>query len=91
MKAIAIIDMPKRCVDCQWFDYSHYCQLNGHEMTANEFDDISTVKRPKWCPLKPIPKREKANKGSSCEFKIIDEAWTQGFNDCLAEITGEME
>lgn len=41
--------------------------------------------------LRPLPQREKANEGSHGWIGMIDNAWTQGFNDCLAEITGEME
>ena len=43
------------------------------------------------CELRPMPKREKPNSKVTGEFKMIDKAWTQGYNACLAEITGGCE
>lgn len=85
--SILIIPTPSSCRKCQLM-VDRFCY--GIPMDEVH-DNININERPKWCPLRSLPKREKANKGSSDEFKAIDEAWTQGFNACLSEITGETE
>lgn len=57
MKAILIIDMPVNCRECPCFyDYLHCQAKAGLNVLAD--------KRPKGCPLKPIPDK-------ACE-KLID-------------------
>lgn len=91
-KSILVIDTPKNCEGCPLHHFVLDEVLNEWFVSCqlDTFID-EDKKRPSQCPLRPLPKREKANKGTSGEFKTIDKAWTQGFNDCLAEITGETE
>ena len=58
------------------------CEVRCGGYTAKEYSEKS---------IKPVPDREKTNDGSNVEFKMIDEAWTSGFNACLNEIIGGEE
>lgn len=102
MKAVLVIDeMPKECYLCQ-FAYCDnrvtyqteewFCTaLSDTNITSVANADKSEKQIKDNCPLRPLPQREKANEGSYGVIGMVDTAWTQGFNDCLAEITGETE
>lgn len=62
MKAILLLDeMPVRCIDCPCMYMvknshisEHYCKAT---IVKDHYLKIENVcERPKWCPLKPIPK-----------------------------------
>ncbi|MBR2653993.1 MAG: hypothetical protein IKD59_05490 [Lachnospiraceae bacterium] len=78
MKAIIIIDMPKNCGECPCVnDEFGFCQAD------EKIRDCDWYKSPTWCPLKPMPK---------CRYYRGNERdFTDGFNTCLKEITGETE
>ncbi len=91
MKAVLVIDVPDNIL----LDFSKanieikesaYLVNKGE----NEWKYIKPIKI-EGISLRPLPQREKANEGSYGVIGMVDTAWTQGFNDCLAEITGEME
>jgi len=60
MKSILVIDTPRNCDEClcsavhQDFDgLRHMCRFTWLELTGENM--VQT--RPKWCPLKPMPKK----------------------------------
>ena len=87
-KAILVIDMPKNCDECpcEDRDYPVCCVLNKERKCY--------AKRPNWCPLKPIPKR---NKYDVEKYAIVDyenditlgHYLNKGWNDCIDEILGD--
>lgn len=93
MKAILVIDMPEKCVDCdlhQWVDIENYendeirC-LRNRSKTFDADDD-----KPSWCPLKPMPKRNEYR--ADTKYENMDKystGYADGWNDCLKEILDE--
>lgn len=80
MKAILVIDMPKSCAECKLI---HLQGIGESICNAVDWEE-----RPSWCPLRPLPDRENpARLKDGTYFKAYDTGW----NDCLAEITGEIE
>lgn len=66
MKAILVIDkMPNSCDECE-------VRCDGY--TAKEYSEKS-IKRPSWCPLKPMPYKS-----------VWDNDFSDGWNACLKEI-----
>ena len=95
MKAILVIDeMPKNCSDC-WLhrnEYSDYekvwediCHNAEHE--CHVLSKANYIKRPSWCPLKPMPDRKE--EGYPNDDYTIGKA--DGWNACIYEILGETE
>ena len=75
MKAILVIDMPKRCEDCELFEPHEGCPLTG-SLGGMEED----------CPLKPLPKMvEVPDDAYVSDYLDFDLGW----NACLKEITRE--
>lgn len=61
MKAILVIDdMPNCCTACPFFefinDYEDDCRTRCN-VKFGRINEYGTDVRPKWCPLKPIPKK----------------------------------
>ena len=94
MKAVLVIgEMPKNCSDC-WLhrnEYSDYekvwediCHNAEHE--CHVLSKTNYIKRPSWCPLKPLPKKIKHKDEIDYDYGYID-----GRNECIDEITGETE
>ena len=82
MKAIAIVELP---------DDADLTKLIAHVNIGKVRDcgyDYEPYTFRLYCPLRPLPNREKVNDGSSAEFKMLDEVWTSGFNACLDEMEG---
>jgi hypothetical protein len=73
-KAILVLDMPEKCIDCPILEYCHNndgkCDLNI---------------RQSWCPLKEPPEREE----SSYSFDEFEDGHVYGWNACIDEILGE--
>lgn len=84
MKAILIIDMPECCISCPCYD------MNGPDglCWAKERRVRDDFKKPSWCPLKPLPKKEPEYFISSVNGEKVHDAYFQGWNDCLDVITG---
>lgn len=92
-KAIAIIDMPETCGECFFcctieeisVGNGLYKKIGKCSLTKdieNPWRDIwwQVEHKEDWCPLKELPNR------------IIcfgEDDYTEGYNDCLAEILGE--
>lgn len=90
MKAILVIDMPMMCCECKFFRFANnddwgssetICTINGKHC-ENGYDY-----KPRVCPLRPLPRK----------LTEADISWGEqrgyrgGWNNCLAEITGETE
>lgn len=82
MKAILVIDVPKSCDECPLLRYSNLMKVCTPMNKAT--DEVE-------CPLKPMPKKKNEEiviKGHTGE---IAEAYQDGWNACIDEITGETE
>ena len=60
MKAILVVDMPTRCLECElvWDEMNNdivRCS-NGRRLDENE--DYIYKQKPSWCPLKPMPSKK---------------------------------
>ena len=92
MKAILVIDdMPNSCDKCE-------VRCDGY--TAKEYSEKG-IKRPSWCPLKPIPEKLRIEASRiedvmSSEFDIdkltlkiqldTDKLFALGWNACIEEL-----
>lgn len=92
-KAIIIVDMPEKCGECD-FKQLHpdgnktYCcglcfQLTRDIRCVDNYD-FPQSKRPKWCPLKPMPERKNEN----TTFYDSDYHTAVGYNACIEDILG---
>lgn len=80
-KSIVIIDTPDSCNNCPLCIENCFLHLC---CAANEYERILDYK-PDWCPLKPLPeKRDERGTWTMCGY--IDDAYSNGWNDCLDEI-----
>ena len=83
MKAILIINKPTECVDCPCViesEGSYWCNAECKDVTTEAYEGI-----PKWCPLKPMPK--KTGQKPYCRTK--QECVNLGWDACIDVITGE--
>lgn len=80
MKAVLVIDMPNRCIECPCG-----CYMRDGTVACGVIDLGTTEEspRPEWCPLKPMPKKEEHKKGLCSDFIL---GYEEGWNDCLEEI-----
>ena len=89
MKAILVIDIPKTCLDCpvcslDEMDGDYICGKTGK--CVEEYFD----KKPSWCPLRPLPKRNEYR--ADTKYENMDKystGYADGRNDCLDEILGD--
>lgn len=85
-KAILVVDMPNCCNECPicasyaesaWSPREYWC-------TVSDNTDVDPYDKPKWCPLKPAPKKD--------EVYYLHE-WSAGYktgwNDCVNYLVGE--
>lgn len=77
-KAILAMDMPKNCAECRFSTIG--CQDNDICYLNNK--EIYLEKKPKWCPLKPMP--EKDNKSYFPDE--YSDGHRDGYNACIDEI-----
>lgn len=83
MKAILLIDMPKKCGDCKLFmnnGNSYWCVKTGYDTTSSSMPDNC---------LRPIPKKIEAPE--IYELWNTDSEYIKGWNDCIDEILGGKE
>lgn len=79
-KAILVIDMPDICYKCPCYDHEGgICQA-----TSNWKAD-----REDGCPLRPMP--SKLVPFGYLDAGNEDGLYEKGYNDCIDEITGEIE
>lgn len=81
MKAILVLDeMPSSCLQCELStddDFTCFCVVNSTE--------CSTIKRPDWCPLKPLPDKKPHTED------VLEVFTNTGYNACIDEILGDKE
>lgn len=92
-KSILVIDTPKKCEECQFFD-GDCCYATGEKKwegtSYRAVDNWET--REDWCPLKPMPnKRYIKEIGWNCTEYLTESLFERGWNACLEKITGETE
>ena len=89
-KAILLIDKPESCTSCLLGIYNKkwFCLDTNKDIDITDRYNI-----PEWCPLKPMPQKksielacQKEDDGNDFGAGLI-----VGWNDCIAEITGETE
>lgn len=87
-KGMILLDVPKSCDQCP---IRHpglaRCQITGRSTShTSAGKPMNQKKRPKWCPIKPVPRRKPLSgnvsdiKGIATEMKHI------GWNACLDEL-----
>lgn len=78
-KSVLVLDTPKYCALCVLRSgvLHPFCRVNNRDIT-----DLSI--RPGWCPLKPLPEKNKAPKVAS-GYEL---GYEDGWNKCLTEIQG---
>ena len=85
-KAILIIDMPSCCNECKIrFDdeYSNWCPYDNPEPNG-VFQYVENRTKPKWCPLKLIPKKREEKYAADVGDR--DCGFIDGWNACIDEI-----
>ena len=87
-KAILIIDLPMMCSECPMFTWASrdnckdgFC-THSHKLVKFDL-------RPLDCPLKPMPQKKEVDYSKVMNY--ADGFYSEGWNDCLWEITGETE
>jgi hypothetical protein len=82
-KAVLVMDMPKRCADCQLrcsIEVNEpFCYSTMQNVTEEEY----YKEKPSWCPLKPMPEKQ-TEESIHCYCPYED-----GWNDCLDAIQGK--
>ena len=91
-KVILVIDRPKTCLECPC--YSFNAQAKRFECDVKLFlkGKIGVVeldKKPNWCPLRPLPQKKGISLKEAIGIKCS--CYSDGWNECLDEITGENE
>lgn len=84
-KAMLIMDMPSRCIECQFCDNEDFpmCEAGGRRIK-----DDNIEKRQEWCPLKEVPQKKEDNLSIHLPY---NEGYINGWNDCIKEMLGEKE
>ena len=93
MKVGLIIDKPGECSECPvreiFFDSEWSIKQGVRHMSCRlNLDRATEVGKgiPAYCPLKSLPQRKKLDEESYGLIGMVNNAWAQGFNDCLDEI-----
>lgn len=94
-KSVLVIDTPETCIDCIFCqeyrtksrEYAYCYVTNGD--SENDMKLIDCIygycqSKPDWCPLKPLPEKNKAPKVAS-GYEL---GYEDGWNKCLDEIQG---
>lgn len=90
MKAILVIDMPSKCGECPLA----YRDMLGVVCELNDDGYVKEWKKPNWCPLRPLPKKNEIKNEEEfmnvCGWMYeVQTGMDIGWNDCLDEIMGE--
>ena len=85
-KSILVVDTPKNCGECLLWLEDFYCGCKK----------FSNTKRPKDCPLKPLPQRrgditltERTQDIDMVKWQLENKLINKGYNLCIDEILGE--
>lgn len=82
MKAVIVVDMPESCCNCKFYRFVHQDDWDRTETICTilgKMHDNGIDSKPSWCPLKPLPERDKG----------MYALYSMGWNACLDEILGE--
>ena len=95
-KGIIVLDMPERCIECQFCkNYIRVPHSFGKETTREihcaclnnkVLKEIPENGKPDWCPIKEIPEKKEIKDA----VNMTSLGWIEGFNACLDEIEGKM-
>lgn len=87
-KAVLVINMPKSCYGCRFYAVDDSFSIEKTNV-CNAFCDVireeEMKSKPKWCPLKPIPKQNTF----TYESNDYQKGYVIGYNTCLDKIIGE--
>lgn len=87
MKAILVLDeMPENCIKCRFSDF-------GRCLCSALYIRLSVNGRPKECPLRPLPQKNKydVEKYATVDYEndiTLEHYLNKGWNDCLDTIMG---
>lgn len=100
-KGIIVVDMPERCIECQFCrNYIRVPHSFGKETTHEihcaclnnkALKEIPENEKPDWCPIKEIPVRLEELKYSRSMGDYQRKGFSRGWNACLDEIEGSAE
>lgn len=91
-KSVLVIDTPRTCMRCPFGliigDY-FFCVITIYKDGAARQirDDLYGVKKPDWCPLKPLPEKDDWDD----QYDEYYTGYANGWNRCLSKITGEYD
>lgn len=99
-KSVLVMETPKNCYECQFSCTNGndtdcgYCELemyfiDGEVVINEEYFDFESEVKPDWCPLKPLPEKNKASKVADGYELGYAKGYEKGWSDCFNEITGE--
>jgi len=88
MKAILLIDMPKKCYECPLcaeetiYDKKVFI-CKGYESEIENLDD-----KEDWCPLRPLPQKniKDRDKTPTIDYETditLADVYNRGWNDCI--------
>lgn len=91
-KALFVMDMPEKCVDCVFcFEIDEGTEAcctvtdeQGHKGLLREIKEDYCQCKPDWCPLKPVPGRRKGTDYLDAIFQ--HPAFDYGWNACIDKI-----
>ena len=79
-KGIIVVDIPENCENCL-FSMAHAVPIQDYTYCTVLIRGVISkhqIKRPDWCPIKPIPKMQ--------DEEINYALYALGWNECLDEI-----
>ena len=83
-KAILVIDMPSRCLNCNCVGYINHngkfnvCRISGEILKEDDY----YKQRPNSCPLREVPQKTDFRKAKT--ETVLN--WIEGYNACIDEI-----
>lgn len=84
-KCVLVMDMPDKCWDCPLCQ--SYINCNKCQGKDNLLGETYLFhKKPDWCPLKPLPKKQELT-----FHEPGQDAITMGWNACIEEIEGNLK
>ena len=78
-KAILVMDMPETCYECPFLNETDNCLAMDVSFTDVEV----VIEKPKWCPLRDVPKKVEQVKR---EHSFSGFYYAEGYNACIDEI-----
>lgn len=77
-KGFVLVDIPENCINCEYFGLM--CKITGEKCNRYNKDG-----KPDWCPIRPLPKKEKINPYDFCN-NVTCTAKERGWNACIDKI-----